>query len=398
MIPKQGSSSTKATGTGGSRFEQCNSSVASVVRDEIGFQILNSQEEFFPQTSILPRDLLFRAKLARRIPPSRHTHPNMMLASVGSSLLLSAAIVSPATRQASRSHGLQMSSQVLQGVTFEAADAKSLPEVSSFFVDAFWQASTTFDAIELTASDRRQLLQKVSDDLGPRYGIANNDKRPTMMGGRRGFPSKSLFETRLVVAREPSGAIVGCAGIEAAFYEPNGQVFRSDQADRLVRAELNAMEDDEAEEASKVYAKSGIGGLSRGIIREELTDFLVQPYMKEFTTCSLLANVAVAPSFRRTGLGRALCDQCVLCTTEDWKIDEIALQVEEDNTAAITLYQTDGYKEVFRSPGARALRLQPSEPNVFGGLPGPFSALAPENKKLLKEISSPTLTMSKKLA
>ena len=113
--------------------------------------------------------------------------------------------------------------------------------------------------------------------------------------------------------------------------------------------------------------------------------------------CSLLANFAVDPAYRRSGLGRALCEQCVVCTTDDWLIDEMALQVEASNTAAFTLYKKDEYAEVFRNEDASALRLQPSEPSAFSNLPGPFSALAPENKNLLKEVASPTVTMSKKV-
>ena len=286
----------------------------------------------------------------------------------------------------------------VKSLTFEVADVKSLSEVSSFFVDAFWLASTTFDGIELSASDKKQLTEKVAGDLGPRYGIKSNDKRPTMMGGRKGFPSRSLFETRLVVAREPDGAIVGCAGIEAAFYDPNrGQVYRSLQADQLVRAELDSMEDEEAEKAAEVYAESGIGALAKGIVGEKFNP-LFKPFLKQITPCSLLANFAVAPSYRRSGLGRALCDQCVRCSVDEWKIDEVALQVEEVNKAAVALYRSDGYKEMFRTEDEIAIRLQPSGPSPFDNLPGPFSALAPENEKLLKEVPAPTLTMSKKVS
>ena len=274
-----------------------------------------------------------------------------------------------------------------KGLTFEAADVPSLPAVSSFFVDSFWLGSTTFPGVSLSASDTKQLMQKVAGDLGPRYGIQSNDKRPPMMGGRKGFPSRSLFETRLIVAREESGAIVGCAGIEAAFYDAStGELYRSEKSDRLVRAELDSMDDDEATLASEVYAKSGVGGLAKGLIEERFTTDLLQPFMTALTPCSLLANLAVAPSYRRTGLGRALCEQCCQCTTDEWNIDEIALQVEEGNKAAILLYEKEGYNTVFRRESATALRLQPSEPSVFSSLPGPFSALAPENEKLLNEI------------
>merc|ERR1719424_2278731 len=281
----------------------------------------------------------------------------------------------------------------VKSLTFEVADVKSLSEVSSFFVDAFWLASTTFDGIELSASDKKQLTEKVMGDLGPRYGIQDNDKRKQMLAGygRKGFPNKSLFDTRLIVARDPSGAIVGCAGLEAA----QGDVFRADLADNLVRTELMAMSMDEAERAAEVYKDNGIGALTLGIIEQQLSSGLVNPYINIWRPCGVLANLAVAPSYRRSGLGRALCDECERVITSEWRMDEIALQVEEANTAAITLYQKDGYKDVFRREDAVALRLQPSAGNLFGSLPGPLSALAPENKELLKEVSSPTITMSK---
>ena len=141
-----------------------------------------------------------------------------------------------------------------QTISFEVATTKTMPDVASFFTEAFWLSSTTFPGIELSASDKRQLTQKIIEDLGPRYGLLA-DKTATMMGGRlkKGFPGRSLFDTRLLLAREPGGAIVGCAGIEAAFYdEASGDVFRSAQADRLVRAEIDRMDDEESQVAIKV--------------------------------------------------------------------------------------------------------------------------------------------------
>jgi ribosomal protein S18 acetylase RimI-like enzyme len=289
-------------------------------------------------------------------------------------------------------------SSKIKDVVYEAADVKSLKEVSTFFVDAFWLASTTFPGIELSAADKRQLTTNVAEDLGSRYGILSNDKRPTMMGGRKGFPSKCLFESRLIVAREPGGKIIGCAGVEAALYERSrGQVFRAVAADDLIRTELSLMSDLEAEVASDAYKAFGVGGLASGIIQKQFQLDLSKTFLEDFTPCALLANFAVEPAFRRSGLGRALCEECVDCTTNDWRMDEMALQVEASNTAAFPLYQSDGYTEVFRNDDAVALRLQPSEPSPFSALPGPFSALAPENKNLLEEIRSPTITMSKKI-
>ena len=63
-------------------------------------------------------------------------------------------------------HGMAVSSRV-QSLTFEAAKVRSLNEVSAFFVDAFWLASTTFPGIELNPADRRQLAAKVAQAPQP---------------------------------------------------------------------------------------------------------------------------------------------------------------------------------------------------------------------------------------
>ena len=284
----------------------------------------------------------------------------------------------------------------ISGLTFEACDAKSLAEVSSFFVDAFWLASTTFDGIQLTASDKRQLEQKVAEDLGPRYGMSK-DKTPSMMGGRKGFPSKSLFDTRLIVARDPSGR----SWVVRASKRLSTRQAKAMCSGAIRQTGLCAMSwtlwKRRSEEGVEVYIESGIGALAKGIIEKQFNEELRNPYIDIWKPCGVLANLAVAPAYRRSGLGRALCDACERCIVDEWKMDEIALQVEEANTAAITLYKKDGYRDVFRAEDATALRLQPAEPNVFSSLPGPFSALAPENEELLKEVTSPTVTMAKPL-
>jgi hypothetical protein len=157
------------------------------------------------------------------------------------------------------------------------------------------------------------------------------------------------------------------------------------------------MEYEESQDASKAYNESGIGGLVEGMKQKKFASTLVNDRLVGYSPCSLLANVAVAPAYRRTGLGRALCTECEKCTTDEWKIDEIALQVEKGNIPAVSLYRKDGYKEVFLTEDAVAIRLQPSEPTLFSKLPGPLIGLAPKNEKLLKEARSPTFTMSKVL-
>ena len=193
--------------------------------------------------------------------------------------------------------------------------------------------------------------------------------------GRASHPSR-FFGTKLIVARDAEGTIVGRAGIEAALYEAGqGQVFRSDQADQLLRVELAGMGQEEANAAADAYKEDGIGGLAKGVISKQFTTNLVNPYIEMWKPCSLLANLAVAPAYRRSGLGRALCDECEKCTVDDWKMDEIALQVEEANTAAITLYRKDGYGDVFPRGGGTRDPVKPIRGHRLQRPAGPIQCL-----------------------
>lgn len=101
-------------------------------------------------------------------------------------------------------HRYQMSiSPRVEALNIVAADAESLEEAASFFVEAFWLASTTFGGqMKLSAGERAQLQRIVSKDLGSRYGLTRGQ------GGSA--ESSSLFWSKLIVAREPgNGAIVG---------------------------------------------------------------------------------------------------------------------------------------------------------------------------------------------
>jgi len=269
---------------------------------------------------------------------------------------------------------------------FGAADADSLPEAASFFVDAFWLASTTFgDGVKLSGGERGQLLRKVTDDLGSRYRL-QPDKRPeTLRGNTR--ESQPLFFTRLILAREPDGKIVGCAGIEGSLFDTQtGAVLRSDQADRLLKTELETMEPDESEGAADAFREGGISALATYVLQQKET--LEAPFLRTYKPYALLANLAVAPSFRRTGLGRELCEFCE-SGCEVWGMDDVLLQVEEANGAASKLYSNLGYEEIFRVGDAVSLRLSPAEKGFMGSL------LPMENDQLLREEPSTLVTMAK---
>lgn len=284
---------------------------------------------------------------------------------------------------------LQMSlSPQVEALDFGAADAASLPEVASFFVDSFWLASTTFgDGIKLTGGERGQLVRKVTEDLGFRYGLCQQKRPETLRGNTK--QSQPLFWTRLILAREPDGTLVGCAGIEASLFDTiTGAVLRSDQADRLVRAELNAMNEEESGGAADAYREGGIGALAKFVLQEQ--EQLVEPWLKTYKPYALLANLAVSPSFRRTGLGRELCEFCE-SGCEVWGMSDILLQVEEANGAARKLYESLGYSQIYRVDDATSLRLSPSEKGFIN------SFLPIENESLLREEPSTIVTMAKRV-
>jgi len=235
---------------------------------------------------------------------------------------------------------------------------------------------------EVSWGEINQLERTVSGDLGSRYGLIE-DKRPTTLSGNAPRP---LFWKRMLVAREDDGSIVGCVGVEASLFDPlSGAVLRSAQADRVLNTELDAMDD---EEVNELFSQStGVASLANLVLRRD-KELLVKQFLTSYVPCALLANLAVSPSFRRSGLGRELVELAETnCGT--WGIDDMLLQVEEVNGAARRLYESLGYKPTFRKEDATALRLSPSK----GGLS--FQPI--ENKELLREEESPTVTMIKRV-
>ena len=87
-----------------------------------------------------------------------------------------------------------------------------------------------------------------------------------------------------------------------------------------------------------------------------------QALFPEYQVYALLANLAVAPSTRRSGLARVLCDKCEEAGAE-WGVQAIMLQVEEANSAAKALYEKVGYSLVHKDESASALRVQPGKPS-----------------------------------
>jgi len=276
-------------------------------------------------------------------------------------------------------------STVTDRLDFQAADAESLSKVADFFVDSFWLASTTFgDPVSLSGGERNQLVRTVTQDLGSRYGLLPQ-KRPSNLSGRK---TPSLFWNDLILGRDgPGGSIVGCVGVEASVFDTDtGAILRSDQADRLIRTELDAMTDDESSAAAKAFRDGGLGALVRFAVQRD-DKCLAQKFVKSYEPYALLANLAIAPTYRGQGLGTEFCNFAELYCQD---MADVLLQVEEDNSAARHLYASCGYKQIFRSDGATALRLSPSESLLKAFLPI-------DNKTLLREETTTLVTMAKRI-
>jgi len=67
----------------------------------------------------------------------------------------------------------------------------------------------------------------------------------------------------------------------------------------------------------------------------------------------ILTNLAVAARARKSGIGSELLDQCEQYVVREWDMNEIVLEVEDYNTAALDFYKRRGYAVEFRNPASR---------------------------------------------
>lgn len=69
-------------------------------------------------------------------------------------------------------------------------------------------------------------------------------------------------------------------------------------------------------------------------------------------TRPVVSNLAVDPQERRSGVGTALMEACE-DLVKTWNLEEIILQVEEDNEAALAFYGGMGFNSLFVDRAAR---------------------------------------------
>ena len=223
-------------------------------------------------------------------------------------------------------HGAVLSSADEYEIKPAKGTEEKMAEAADFFVDGFWLAGTTTAGVELSGSERSQLAKLSTDDMMGRYG--------ELVGQRR-------LRSKLYVARDSAGTIVGCVGVEAAMVDMvDSRVLTRAQGEALFAQEFAVM-----------------GGAERGLYRKMSLAELTEELLPEYKCFGLLANLAVAPSTRGKGLARRLCAQCDTAAAK-WELPAISLQVDGANTAANSLYASLGYSEIWQD-AAPALRLRP---------------------------------------
>jgi len=217
---------------------------------------------------------------------------------------------------------------VAYDITKVKGDDASLKRAAAFFVNGFWVASTTSGDAALNEKGMEQLCRLQTDDMVGRYG--------DLVGTRR-------LESSLFLAQDPSsGELAGCVGVEMALVDAScGKVLSRAQGESLFNSELASMSPKERNSYRKMDAY-------------DLTDEL----FPEYKCVALLANLAVAPSSRGSGLGRRLCERVEEVADVDWDLPAIMLQVEEANSPARKLYAAMGYQDVYKDEAASALRVQ----------------------------------------
>ncbi|KAJ8907889.1 hypothetical protein NDN08_007992 [Rhodosorus marinus] len=221
-------------------------------------------------------------------------------------------------------------------------DYGALQDCASFFVDAFWVASTTDNVKEglggssLKGDAHKQLVSKQEEDLSSRYG--------RLTGKRR-------LSTSFFIARGEQG-ILGCVGIEVAVVkELNGayEVLPREVGERLFSSTLGAM----SAPVRNSLRKSPLHEVAAIV-------FDAQEEEGKYSLHPVLSNLAVSPNARGLGLGKRLCEACEeeVRTWNEGLFKDIWLIVEDANGPAKKLYEEKlGYSLLWRDEDAYSVRI-----------------------------------------
>jgi ribosomal protein S18 acetylase RimI-like enzyme len=121
------------------------------------------------------------------------------------------------------------------------------------------------------------------------------------------------------------------------------------------------------------------------------------PFINQGKRNYLIANVAVAPNYRRRGIARALTEKAMQ-HARDRGADAVWLHVREENPPAIHLYESMGFKERARrttweyKPNSKLVNPLPGQPDTGIALTPRAIQHWPQQRAWLKRLYPPELT------
>lgn len=206
-----------------------------------------------------------------------------------------------------------------------AKTAEDLRQAAQAFAVAFWGDEVSDESL------RSELVRQHQRDMDERYG--------ELVGARR-------LSSRLLVARDESGGILGLVGCELAVVDASKCcVFPRKRGEAIFNDALAAM-----------------GGRQRNELRKASLPVLAEALLPA-SACVMpvLSNLAVLPAGRRKGLGRKLCTE-VEAVVRGWTEREgqpmqLLLQVEANNEPARALYSSLGFSELWTQSDAEASKI-----------------------------------------
>jgi ribosomal protein S18 acetylase RimI-like enzyme len=209
------------------------------------------------------------------------------------------------------------------------SDTDEIKDVCKFFVDAFWRGSTTDQITDmvLTPEESEWVAEEHYSNFQERFGYR---------------PRRKLKASLFVARERSSGEIVGIVGVESSLFDPT---------EKKIVEKSEAMLVDEIAKLSPIQARS------MGIRKMDVST-IVEKLMPEYKVAAYLSNLAVAPSTRRSGLGRILCAKCEEFATKQG-LPGILLNVEQANEVGHQLYSALGYQDVHVNNAHRVARPHP---------------------------------------
>lgn len=197
-------------------------------------------------------------------------------------------------------------------------DYMDIEVCSKFFVESFWEKSTTTMSrpLAMSESQRKAVEQEQLRDLQDRYG--------KLLGERK-------LKSALVVLRDAGGEIEACCGVELAVADTEAfELLPRSEGEQMLKGGLAAL-----------------GGRARSELRGQPVQMVAARVLPQgYALIPVLSNLAVRESSRGQGLGKRLCEQCETVAA-GWGFSEMMLLVEEANGPARKLYESLGYQRVW---------------------------------------------------